>query len=288
MINRKDIRIRDPFIITDHENKVYYLYGTTDKNTWDGEAEGFNAYKSTDLENWKGPFPVFRPDDNFWADRHFWAPEVYLYDGQYVMFASFKAENVCRGTQVLKSDHPLGPFKPITDGPVTPRDWECLDGTLFIDNDNAPWMIFCHEWVQVGDGKICAIKLSKDLREAVSEPVILFSASEATWPKRGDHYVTDGPFLYRNKQNELLMLWSSTGEKGYAVGLARSRSGDILGQWEQEEDLLFAENGGHGMLFNTLTNDLMLTFHAPNELPNERPAFYPVQEVDGLLELEHD
>ena len=29
MLKRSDIRIRDPFIITDKENKCYYMYGTT-------------------------------------------------------------------------------------------------------------------------------------------------------------------------------------------------------------------------------------------------------------------
>ena len=30
MIKKSDIRIRDPFIYTDFENKCYYMYGTTD------------------------------------------------------------------------------------------------------------------------------------------------------------------------------------------------------------------------------------------------------------------
>lgn len=285
MINREDIRIRDPFIVRNDETKTYYLYGTTDENTWEGKAEGFNAYRSKDLEMWEGPFQVFKPNTDFWSDRHFWAPEVYLYNGKYIMFASFKSENKYRGTQVLSAESPLGPFIPITDEPVTPRDWECLDGTLFIDEEGQPWMIFCHEWIQVKDGKICAMKLSRDLRQAISEPISLFHASEEKWPKRGENYVTDGPFLYRNKQEELLMIWSSSGEKGYAIGIARSKSGNILGPWEHEQETLFAENGGHGMLFETFDQQLMITFHAPNDLPNERPVFYPVEEENGWLVL---
>ena len=30
MIKRQDLRIRDPFILTDKENGCYYMYGTTD------------------------------------------------------------------------------------------------------------------------------------------------------------------------------------------------------------------------------------------------------------------
>ena len=28
MLKKENIRIRDPFIYTDHENKCYYMYGT--------------------------------------------------------------------------------------------------------------------------------------------------------------------------------------------------------------------------------------------------------------------
>ena len=42
-------------------------------------------------------------------------------------------------------------------------------------------MVFCHEWLQVGDGQICAIPMSDDLGEAIGDPVILFRASDGKW-----------------------------------------------------------------------------------------------------------
>lgn len=288
MLKRQDIRIRDPFIVADAEQGMYYMYGTTDDNTWSGPGTGFDAYRSRDLEQWEGPFEAFKPEQGFWADRHFWAPEVYAYRDAYYMFASFKAEDKCRGTQVLRAESPLGPFRPLTDRPVTPLDWECLDGTLYIDENGAPWMVFCHEWLQVRDGKMCAIQLSEDLREAVSEPVVLFSASEAPWTVAGgdskDVYVTDGPFLYSNEAGELHMIWSSGAAHGYAIGISHSASGDIRGPWVHEAEPLFAEDGGHGMLFRTLdSGEMMLAMHAPNKLPNERPVFIPMGLSGGML-----
>lgn len=288
MLFAKDFRIRDPFVVPVEEEGIYYMYGSTDDNTWGGKAQGFNAYRSVDLVNWEGPFPVFRPEPGFWSEQDYWAPEVHRYQGRYFMFASFKAEGVCRGTQILVSDGPLGPFKPHSDGPVTPRDWECLDGTLYIDNQGNPWMVFCHEWVQIQDGTMCALPLKQDLSAAAGEPVLLFHASEAPWgnnyPDQGN-FVTDGPFMYRAANDELLMIWSSFGERGYAVGVARSASGEIAGPWQQDETPLFAEDGGHGMLFKTFKGHLMLTFHQPNETPNERHVIFPVNEIDGSLEI---
>ena len=51
-------------------------------------------------------------------------------------------------------------------------DGESLDGTLYVDRSGKPWMVFCHEWLQVGDGQICAIPMSDDLGEAIGDPVI--------------------------------------------------------------------------------------------------------------------
>ena len=50
-----------------------------------------------------------------------------------------------RGCTVMKSDTPEGPFKEISSGHVTPLDWDSIDGTLYIDKDGQPWMVFVHE-----------------------------------------------------------------------------------------------------------------------------------------------
>ena len=182
MPKREEIQIRDPFVLPMAEEGQYYLFGSTDKDIWKGKATGFDVYRSVDLEHFETPFPAFRPPEGFWSNTNYWAPEVHEYNGKDYMFATFKAEGVCRGTQILVADHPLFcPFVPHSDGPVTPRDWECLDGTLYVDNDGQPWMVFCHEWVQISDGAVCAIPLSPELDRAVGEPIKLFSASEANW-----------------------------------------------------------------------------------------------------------
>ena len=279
MLKTHEIRIRDPFVLAEAKTKTYYLFGTTDENVWQGQALGFDYYTSKDLENWAGPFVAFRPEESFWADHNFWAPEVHYYQGNYYMFASFKAENRPRGTQILKATQPDGPYLPLTDFPVTPNDKECLDGTLYVDKENNPWIVFCWEWTQVGDGKICAQRLTKDLRYSEGEPIVLFSASEASWTKQAreseDIYVTDGPFLY-NENGQLQMIWSSFSKYGYAVGISRSISNDITGPWEHSDQVLLEKDGGHGMIFNTFSGERMLTIHSPNQTRKERPIFIKI------------
>lgn len=282
-----EINLRDPYVLN-HEGR-YYLYGTRGATCW-GPADGFDAYVSADLATWSAPTVVFHNDGSFWADRDYWAPEVHPYGGAFYMLASFKGAGRRRGTAILRAESPLGPFLPWSDGPVTPKDWECLDGTLHLDGEGRPWMVFCHEWVQAGDGSVCALPLTEDLRASAGTPKALFHASEATWCKRMRHssgmtgYVTDGPFLWRLADGSLVCLWASFSEGGYTQAQARSESGGIDGPWRQVTPL-FMENGGHGMVFRGPDGGLRLALHSPNAHLEERPRFFPVQERDGQLWL---
>lgn len=287
-----DIHIRDPFIMP--EKGHYYLYGTTDDNAWEGKARGFSTYESLDLKEWRGPFEVFTPPDGFWADENFWAPEVYTYKGSYYMFASFKTKGKPRTTQILTASGPLGPFMPHSDNNLTPLGWECLDGTLYLDEEGTPYMVFCHEWLQVGDGEICAVRLSLDLKISTGKSTVLFHASEAPWssPNTGrvpsfgkNNYVTDGPFLYKANDGELLMLWSSYTKDGYAIGVSRSETGKIYGPWKHDQTPVYKKDGGHGMMFKTFDGRLMLTLHSPNETPDERPLLIELLDCDGQLKV---
>ena len=277
------IRIRDPFIVPVRGEQRYYMFGTTDADPWNGRGEGFQVYVSRDLELWSGPYAAFTLPEGFWATTQFWAPEVHFYRDSWYMFASFKAEGRCRGVQILRADRVAGPYVPLTEGPVTPAGWECLDGTLFLDQAGAPWIVFSHEWTQIENGAICCARLSSDLRTMEGEPVTLFHAKDALWSishtgemATGDGacYVTDGPWLYRSESGALRMIWSSFSQGGYAIGIAESASGQITGPWEQQKEPLL-DFGGHGMIFDDFDGNTYLCLHAPNTDRMERMKLVP-------------
>ncbi len=295
-----EIRIRDPFILPEKSTKTYYMYAQMGNRLGNGDPKkGVEVYTSKDLEQWEGPLPVFTIPEGYWADRMVWAPEVHRYKGKYYLFVTFTSKatlkavagrpsQVKRGTQVLVADSPLGPFKPFHNRAHTPSGWMALDGTLWVE-DSCPWMIFCHEWVQTTDGTMDVVRLKPDLSDVEGAPTTLFKASDSPWVRNlgGRHpgYVTDGPFLYRTKENKLLMIWSSFGVRGYAVGLALSTSGEVAGPWKQVDKPLFEANGGHGMIFKTFDGRLMLVLHQPNSSPKERARFFSLEDTGDLIRL---
>lgn len=275
-----EINIRDPFILL--VNGKYYMYGTRGYEAW-GKCTGLDVYISDDLTNWSEPIEVFTPPKDFWSDTNFWAPEVHFYNGNYYMFVSFISETRLRGTQILKAEKPEGPFVPHSDGPVTPENWQCLDGTFVVDNGK-PYMVFCHEWVQVKDGEVWAIELTEDLKEAKGEPIYLFKASEPEWAsKTSETFVTDGPFAYRTGNGKLILIWSSFYNHEYCQAMVYSDNGHIDGNWIHDTRLLFEKNGGHGMIFRTKENELKLVLHSPNETLKERPVLFDLHEENDTL-----
>jgi hypothetical protein len=147
-------------------------------------------------------------------------------------------------------------------------------------------MVFCHEWTQIVDGTMELVRLSDDLSKPLTEPVTLFNASDAEWvlPVQEHGEITDGPFLYKSKNGKLIMIWSSFGTNGYAIGQAISENGRIAGPWTQAA-LIFKENGGHGMIFKTFDDQLVLLFHQPNISPQERAQMYLIEEENDRLVL---
>ena len=279
----KDIYIRDPYILPYHG--MYYLYGKESQHD-----RKFVVYKSLDLLEWTEAKVVFAPNEDFWATHDYWAPEVHQFQGNFYMLASFKANEKCRGTQILKAEAPDGMFLPLTEYPQTPKDWECLDGTLYVDTDGIPYMIFCHEWTQIQNGTICYAKMNETLSEFVTEPKVMFRALDFPFVKNPlrncECYVTDGPFLYRSVEGQLYMIWSSFGKKGYFINVLKSDTGEIDGTWTSQ-NMLFEDDGGHGMLFFDFSGGLNLIFHYPNNPKGEeRAVIFPVREENGRLMIE--
>jgi arabinan endo-1,5-alpha-L-arabinosidase len=284
-----DIQIRDPFVLVLPEDRRYWLFGTTDPNAWSGPGIGFDCWSSSDLATWDGPFSAFRPAPGFAGMTNFWAPGVHRWHGRFWMFASFKNPDRERWTQALVADRPQGPYTPVGDG-LTPRGWSCLDGTLHVDSDDVPWLVFCHEWTQVTDGRMMAARLAPGFDRLLDDPVELFRASAAPWVKPltacgvTDGRITDGPFLRRSR-DALLMLWSSLGEHGYAMGLAISDGGAINGPWRQADAPLWGKDGGHGMFFDDLSGRTFMTLHRPNNSPMERAHFAQVRINGTAIEV---
>lgn len=324
-----DVPVHDPYVLVDPVADRYRLYTAFQAEAYaeaaggivvDGlEGTGVLAWSSTDLETWEDPVVVFSTPGDSWADATHapWAPEVHAYAGRFYLFTTLhdpgtalpdaqqtstliRTSNastgqpwalMARGSVTAVADSPLGPFTLLDPtAPITPTDFATLDGTLFVDDDAQPWMVYAHEWLQLIDGTIEAVPLTGDLARAAGDPIHLFRGSEASWLSTRTPgvqalapYITDGPQLRRLPGGALLMLWSSyrisspTDQNGeYVETFAVSPSGALQGPWHQG-DVLVGGNAGHGMLFDGFDGRTRLIVHRGMNTPRVRAEIHAVE-----------
>ncbi len=267
--------VSDPSILA-YDGK-YYQVGFVCNGRGNVEL-GYEIYTSDNLYDWSLPVRAFNASDckdpAFDGFCNFWAPEIWEYRGKFYIFATYRSKATNhRGCAVFRSDKPDGKYEMITDGHMTPKDWDCIDNSLYIDENGDPWMTFVHEWTSMPDhiGTMCVCRLSDDLSRLEGEITTIFKANEAPFnPKNG---VTDGPFIYRFKSGKLAMIWSYYYPgKGYCIGTVHSE-GDVRGPWVQDQEILYERNdadyrarreGGHGFIFRDLEGNLKISFHCNN------------------------
>lgn len=265
------IRLSDPFILADKPTATYYMTGT-----------GGLLWKSKDLKRWTGPFRVTRTDTASWMGKNpmIWAAELHAYRGRYYYFATFTNRDVKidtvkgnvierRACHVLVSDNPGGPYLPMKDPVYLPASKPTLDATFWVDTDQKPYMLYCHEWLQNWNGTVEKIALKPDLSGTLGEGKVLFRASDSPWSREKDengnarpNKVTDGPFVFRTQSGKLGMLWTSWVYDVYTQGVAYSQSGTLDGPWLQEKQPITPPDFGHGMLFRTFEGKLLMAIHS--------------------------
>ena len=269
-IPRDSIRLSDPCILADDATRTYYMTGT-----------GGLLWKSKDLDKWDGPYIVAETDSTSWmgSNPQIWAAELHKYNGKYYYFATFTNNSTLignyrgndiprRACHVLVSDKPDGPYRPMKDPTYLPESVPTLDGTLWVDKDGKPYMVYCGEWLQNWNGTIEKIELKPDLSGTVGQAKVLFRASDSPWSretidgKDTPNKVTDGPWLFRTGTGRLGMIWTSWIGNIYTQGIAYSESGTLDGPWIQEPDPITPPNYGHGMLFKDFNGQWLMSVHS--------------------------
>ncbi len=295
MLKRNDLRIRDPFVVL--EGGRYYMTGT------DFAPGVIRLYESADMENWEEPTVIFAlPSEPTWIDaaKDLWAPEIHRYHGRFYLFFSPCGKSGRRGTQIAVADCVSGPYRMVKNGPATPKAQSCIDGTLYVEG-GTPYIVYSHDWPDclrpgsdIFEGEIAAVALDENLCEAVGEPFILFRGGEPGFTKTDPvnpqwggraRFGTDAPFLHRTPSGKLLLLWSPYFDKTYFVFGALSEGGSIRGPWHHQPKPIFADNGGHAMLFHDPKDGLSMAIHCPETYGRERLRVLRAEDRDDTLVL---
>ncbi len=226
-----------------------------------GAVDGFCAYSSDDLINWKPEGQVYKgnhPDS--WAVANFWAPEVYERNGKfYLLFSADwrhnptnEGENFRIGVAV--ADKPTGPFIEMHDKPIFDPGYPIIDANLVQDDNGRLFLYYsrcCYKhpveseiadeakqkglFDEVEESWIYGVEIQPDFSGVIGEPELLLrppvqlSDKQSEWESRSvtsgevNRRWTEGSFMLRHK-GLYYMMYSANyfGGANYAVGYAVS------------------------------------------------------------------
>ncbi|UIR57415.1 glycoside hydrolase family 43 protein [Sphingobacterium sp. SRCM116780] len=284
-----DVAFGDPFILYDRKSDTYYLYGTG------GTANGFMAYSSKDLKNWKKERKVYDGNQpKAWGIKDFWAPEVYQVNNKYYIYYSAhwkenpnqEQENYRIGVAV--ADHPLGPFIDITGSPIFDPGYPIIDANVFRDEDHRNYLFFsrcCYEhpveseiatWAKkklgykaIEESWVYGVELDSSLSKVIGAPKLLIKPpqsmndDQSEWESRSvtsgeiNRRWTEGSFLIKENDRYYMMYSANyfAGEN-YAVGYATANA--PLGKYRKSASnpILEKNTDKGGMLSGTGHNSL--------------------------------
>lgn len=266
---KEKVPLGDPFIML--WQNTYYAYGTLSPN-------GITVFVSDDLLTWKAPEGlkdgVVLHKDDAWADRWFWAPEVYFVNGRFYMYYSAD-EHIC----VATSDSPLGPFKQEIQKPMIEGE-KCIDNSLYIDDDGKPYLLFD----RFNDGlNIWIAELEKDLTTLKPETMVkcihVSQPWEEVWPR-----VNEGSFIVKHN-GVYYMTYSANSYESpfYGVGFATAQK--VIGPWTKyEKNPILQKPGdlvgvGHSAMFTDKEGKLQIVFHAHNSATRIHPRNMYISKV---------
>lgn len=257
------VPLGDPFIMLYQD--TYYAYGTHADN-------GIEVYTSSDLLTWKKEKDLALNQQDSWAERWFWAPEVYHINGKFYMYYSAD-EHIC----VAISNSPTGPFVQSVKEPMIASE-KGIDNSLFIDDDGTPYL----SYVRFNDGNnIWIAELEQDLitlKTETMQPCLHVSQEwEEVWPR-----VNEGSYII--KHNELYyMIYSANSYESQFYGVGYATATSPMGPWtkydknpifQKPEDLVGV---GHSAIFKDKSGQLKMVFHAHHNQNNIHPrAMYIV------------
>jgi len=257
--NPLPVSFGDPYVLYDAASKLYYMYGTGG-----GAKNGFAAYSSRDLANWKKEGQVFYSNiPESWGIGDFWAPEVYEVKGKYYLFYSAQwRENPTQELEnfrigVAVADKPTGPFVNISNKPVFDPGYPIIDANVYFDKQNgkaylyysrccykhrvkseiADWALQNNLFQEIEESWVYGVELKPDFSGVIGEPVLLLrppvtrNDPQSEWESRSvtakevNRRWTEGSYTFKHGDTYYMMYSANHfGGENYAVGYATAKS----------------------------------------------------------------
>ena len=256
--------IGDPFIL--NADGKYYVFAT-------GGGIGFNVWTSDDLVTFTSKKKAMLRAA--WANGDYWAPEVYAYQGKYVMlFSARRTSDKSLRIGIAFADKPEGIYKDTMKAPLLDPGYAVIDASLFVDDDGTPYLYYSRDCSEnlVGsnhESHSYVVPLATDLMSLAGEPAQLIAPDQAWELHSGDYRWNEGPTVVKH-DGKYYLYYSANyfASKEYGVGaVADSPMGPFvkvdsnpLLTYTMDGDKVAVSGPGHNSFF-AAGDELFTAYH---------------------------
>lgn len=238
-----------------------------------GGPIGFFTWKSNDLVKFERTKALKKVS---WAASDYWAPEVFAWQGKYVMlFTARQRSTGSLRTGIAFSDTPEGEYKDPLDAPLMDYGYATIDATLTTDAEGNPYLIYVRDISENrigsgGESHIYGVRLADDLLSTVGDPVLLLTP-QGEWESRsGSERWNEGPAVLEH-DGKWYLFYSANGYfmKEYSVCVAvadhplgpytKQSNNPLLAPVEKEGEVLIS-GPGHNAFF-CVGDELFTAYH---------------------------
>jgi len=212
----------------------------------------FDAFSSTDLQNWEYHPRILDSDRVSWARIAMWAPSVFEHNGKYYFLfgANDVHEGEVGGIGIAVADQPQGPYRDLIGKPLINENVngaQPIDQFVFKDDDGTFYMFYG------GWGHCNMVKLNSTFTGLA--PFDDGSYYKEVTP---NGYV-EGPFMFK-KNGIYYFMWSEGGWTGPDYKVAYAMSTSVFGPFQRvatilEQDPQIATGAGHNSVIRTPGTD---------------------------------
>lgn len=175
----------------------------------------WRIYRSTDLQNWEHVGTI-SPEDNYMGkgNTSCWAGDIVARNGKYYWYFSNRKES----TGVMVASSPEGPYVDALGEPLV----ESFDPTIFIDDDNTPYIINGQYTYKIARLKDSMLELDEEPKEIIIDRPTHFPKTDknSLHKHNGIYYLSCSGYYATSKS--IYGPYEAQGKVGEGFGLKTS------------------------------------------------------------------
>jgi beta-xylosidase len=202
---------------------VLYVYTGHDADSASYfEMPDYQLFSTTDMQNWENHGTILSATDFSWAQAGTaWASQCIERNGKFYYYVTV-TNGGGRNIAVAVGDSPKGPFKDALGKPLAGPNWDYIDPTVFIDDDNQAYLFW-------GNPSLYYVKLNDDMISYSGQIVKTDMTQDAFGVgAEGKTLYTEGPWFYK-RGNLYYMVYAAS---GIPETIAYSTSSNPTGPWK--------------------------------------------------------